>query len=215
MIRQAMTKNSLLLGAFAISVAALLAATELGTRQARADSLRKVQSMALAEIIPPSQHDNIPLDDVIATQDQEYLKLKNSRNIHIVRNKNQVIAFILPARAPNGYGGAIDSIVGINIDGTLAGVRIIQHKETPGLGDKIELKKSAWILAFNGKSLNIPDTQYWKVKRDKGIFDQFTGATITPRAVVASVYNSLLFFNKYKDDLLKKANQVTPLTEAK
>lgn len=205
MIRQAMTKNSLMLGLFALAVAAGLAGTEIATRESRAQALRKVQSMALEEIIPADRHDNILLDDAIAVDDQEYLKLKETKTIHIARKNGQVVAFILPARAPDGYGGAIDSIVGINLDGTIAGVRVIQQQETPGLGDRVEIKKSNWVLGFNGKSLNNPDSNGWKVKKDKGIFDQFTGATITPRATVQSVYSTLLYFNKHKDALLQQA----------
>lgn len=205
MIGQAITKNSVMLGLFAVIVAASLAGTELVTREKRAESLRKVQSQALEEIIPANRHDNILLDDVISIDDTELLKLKQAKNIYVARQQGEVVAFIFPTRAPDGYGGAIDSIVGINVDGSIAGVRIINHKETPGLGDKVELKKSDWVLAFNGKSLNNPDSNGWKVKKDKGIFDQFTGATITPRATVQSVYNTLLFFNKHKDALLQQA----------
>lgn len=212
MISRAISKNSIMLGLFAIIMAAGLAATELATREQRAESLRRVQSLALEEIIPTSRHDNVLLDDVIRIDDNEYLKLKDTKNIHIARKNGAVIAFIFPVRAPDGYGGAIDSIVGVNLDGTIAGVRILQHRETPGLGDKIELKKSTWALSFNNKSLNNPQPERWKVKKDKGIFDQFTGATITPRAVVQSVYNTLVFFDKHKDSLLQQAQIKTQLS---
>lgn len=212
MISRAISKNSIMLGLFAIIMAAGLAATELATREQRAESLRRVQSLALEEIIPTSRHDNVLLDDIIHTDDNEYLKLKDTKNIHIARKNGAVIAFIFPVRAPDGYGGAIDSIVGVNLDGTIAGVRILQHRETPGLGDKIELKKSTWALSFNKKSLNNPQPERWKVKKDKGVFDQFTGATITPRAVVQSIYNTLVFFDKHKDSLLQQAQIKTPLS---
>lgn len=209
MIREAMTraitKNSLLLALFALAVAAGLAGTELATREMRAESLRKVQSMALQEVIPEERHDNVLLDDTLPTHDTQYLQLKESRNIHVARKNGEVVALILPTRAPDGYGGAIDSIVGINIDGSIAGVRVISHQETPGLGDKVELKKSDWVLDFNGKSLARPEPEQWRVKKDKGVFDQFTGATITPRAVVKSVYNALLFFENNKAALLEQA----------
>lgn len=209
MIREAMTKaitkNSILLALFALTVAAGLAGTELATREQRAASLRKVQSMALQQVIPDERHDNVLLDDTIPTDDSKYLKLPETRNIHIARKDGKIIAFILPTRAPDGYGGAVDSIVGINLDGSIAGVRVIKHQETPGLGDHVELKKSNWVLDFNGKSLGQPPAEKWHVKKDKGVFDQFTGATITPRAVVKSVYNSLLYFKEHKASLLEKA----------
>ena len=93
--------------------------------------------------------------------------------------------------------------MGVKTDGTLSGVRIIDHKETPGLGDKVELKKSDWVLSFEGKSLSAPDIDQWKVQKDGGDFDQFTGATITPRAVVNAVKNTLLFHNENANTLLK------------
>ena len=96
-------------------------------------------------------------------------------------------------------------LVGINVDGTIAGVRVISHNETPGLGDKIDLKKNDWILDFNGKSLENPKPKYWKVKKDKGSFDQLTGATITPRAVVTQVLRTLQYFEKDKVRLLEEA----------
>jgi electron transport complex protein RnfG len=103
------------------------------------------------------------------------------------------VAVIIPVVAPDGYSGDIDLIVGINSDGTIAGVRVLGHKETPGLGDKAELKKSNWVLGFNGRSLTNPTLDGWAVKKDKGVFDQFTGATITPRAVVAATLRALQF----------------------
>ncbi|NRA40886.1 MAG: electron transport complex subunit RsxG [Pseudomonadales bacterium] len=211
-MQEAITKNSFLLAAFALLVAAGIASTEISTRLARAESLRQVQSKALEEIIPKAQHDNSLLDDFLMTDDQSLLKLKQPAKIHISRLQGEVNAFIFPVRAPDGYGGSIDSIVGIRTDGTVAGVRIISHSETPGLGDKIELKKSDWVLAFNDKSINNPEQKKWAVKKDKGIFDQFTGATITPRAVINSIYNSLLFFQTNKASLLAQAQ---PETEEK
>ena len=93
-------------------------------------------------------------------------------------------------------------IIGINFDGTVAGVRVVEHRETPGLGDKIDLKKSDWILGFNGKSLLNPQQSDWKVKKEGGDFDQFTGATITPRAVVNQILKSLQYFENDRERLL-------------
>lgn len=206
MIKQAMTKNSLLLGGFALLVAAGLAGTDMATEERRKQSIRKVQSQALEEIITADKRDNVLLDDVVSINDSsDFLKLKDAKNIHVARKDGKVVAFIIPTRAPDGYSGAIDSIVGVYLDGTIAGVRIIKHQETPGLGDKVELKKSPWVLDFNGKSQHVPSTDEWKVKKDKGIFDQFTGATITPRAVVKSIHSALLFFQQHKTELLTKA----------
>ena len=112
-----------------------------------------------------------------------------------------------PVRAPDGYSGSIKSIVGVKTDGTIAGVRVISHAETPGLGDKIELKKSPWVLEFNDKSIDNTSAEQWAVKKDKGVFDQFTGATITPRAVINSIYLCLQYFQANKDKLLSQAQE--------
>jgi len=109
---------------------------------------------------------------------------------------------ILQAIAPDGYSGAIHLLVGIHADGRVAGVRVIGHRETPGLGDKIELAKSPWIRSFEGKSLTNPAADGWAVKKDRGEFDQFAGATITPRAVVGAVHRALQYFDAHKAELL-------------
>ena len=114
---------------------------------------------------------------------------------------------ILQANAPDGYSGTIGLLIGIMADGTLSGVRVIQHKETPGLGDQIELAKSRWITSFNGKSLTHPTETGWAVKKDQGDFDQFAGATITPRAVVTAVHKALQYFDHYHAELFA---QLTP-----
>jgi electron transport complex protein RnfG len=103
---------------------------------------------------------------------------------------------VIETIAPNGYSGNIYILVGVLPNGHISGVRVLKHRETPGLGDKIELRKADWILSFNGKNLTEDNAERWAVKRDRGEFDQFTGATITPRAVVGAVRNTLHFVNQ-------------------
>ena len=103
-----------------------------------------------------------------------------------------------------GYSGVIKILLGINDKGELTGVRVLSHTETPGLGDNIDLTKSNWVLSFDGKSLNNPDEKGWHVKKDGGEFDSFTGATITPRAVVKGVHEALVLFQKHQDELLDR-----------
>ena len=100
-------------------------------------------------------------------------------------------------------------IVGINFDGTLAGVRVVEHRETPGLGDKVDLNKSDWILGFNSKSLSNPQRAAWDVKKNNGDFDQFTGATITPRAVIHQIAQTLDYFELDRARLLAALNTAT------
>ncbi|MDB0047709.1 RnfABCDGE type electron transport complex subunit G, partial [Porticoccaceae bacterium] len=114
-------------------------------------------------------------------------------------------AAIIPAVTPDGYSGAISMIIGVNFNGSVAGVRVVDHRETPGLGDKVDLKKSDWILSFNGKSLVNPQASGWTVKKEGGDYDQFTGATITPRAVVKQVLKTLQYFEDDRERLLQTA----------
>ena len=111
--------------------------------------------------------------------------------------------------APEGYSGAIKLLIAVNTDGKLGGVRVVSHRETPGLGDKIEEEKNDWILQFAGKSLVDPATKNWKVKRDGGAFDQFTGATITPRTVIKAIKNTLLYYSEHGESLFKKQSDGT------
>ncbi|MFL0795890.1 MAG: electron transport complex subunit RsxG [Cellvibrionaceae bacterium] len=211
-IGSAISRNSIILGLFALAMAGVLGITAESTKDKIAAAEKAAATRALLEIIPLERHSNDLLVDVLPAPEAYWpsLGLKQGGNIHIARDKNNTpIAVIVPAVAPDGYSGDIKLIAGINMDGTLAGVRVLTHAETPGLGDKVELKKSNWILSFNDKSLSNPSEENWAVKKDKGEFDQFTGATITPRAVVNQVYRVLKYFEQDKAQLLKAAGTDT------
>lgn len=201
LLGRAISKNSLVLALFAAVTTAAIAVTYLLTRDAIVAQERAARARALLEIVPQSRHDNSMLDDTIAVDDTELLALEEAGNIHVALSDGRPVAFIIPSIAPDGYSGTIKLITGVNTDGTVAGVRILSHKETPGLGDKVDLKKSDWVLGFDGKSLDNPQPERWKVKKDRGEFDQFTGATITPRAVTKAVYQSLLYFKANRKTL--------------
>ena len=207
MLGQSISKNSLLLGAFALATAATLAFTHLGTKDRIAAAERAAQQRALYEVIPPSAHDNDLLTDTIPVPESAWQPLgaDGESKIHRARQNGEISALIIPAVAHDGYSGDIRLIVGVNRDGSIAGVRVLQHKETPGLGDKIELKKHQWILSFNGKSLQVPVLEDWKVKKDGGVFDQFAGATITPRAMVGQVKRVLEFVAANQQSLFSDA----------
>jgi electron transport complex protein RnfG len=194
MLGQSITRNSLLLALFAVCTTALIAGTYLLTKDDIAQQKRLAEEKALLQIIPRSRHDNSMLDDTFPVgPEDEGLGLKEEKRVYIARQNGKVVAAIVPVVAPDGYTGEIELIVGVNTDGTLAGVRALTHRETPGLGDKVDIKKSDWILGFDGRSLGNPALDGWAVKKDKGVFDQFTGATITPRAVVAATLRALQF----------------------
>ncbi|UZJ44741.1 electron transport complex subunit RsxG [Marinimicrobium sp. C6131] len=212
-------KNSLLLGAFALVTAGVLAGTYQATRDQIADAERQAAAAALLEIIPEDQHDNDLLTDTLAVPEEalDTLGLRQPEAIHLARQNGQVEAVIIPAVAPDGYSGNIRMIVGVHRDGRIAGVRVLTHNETPGLGDKVDLKKSDWILGFHGRSLGNPAAEDWRVKKDGGAFDQFTGATITPRAVVHQVRRVLEFVDQYHtvlfpDDVPEKAPETSENT---
>jgi electron transport complex protein RnfG len=114
--------------------------------------------------------------------------------VYRARKAQQNTALAIKTHTNTGYNGRIRLLVGIDVQGTVLGVRALSHKETPGLGDKIDLRHSDWVLDFAGKTLNSGNDNAWKVRKDGGQFDQFTGATITPRAVVSAVKQSLILF---------------------
>lgn len=202
-----MRNNAIVLALFAMVTALLLASTYTGTRETIAEAERHAAAKTLLEIYPLETHDNDLLEDVVPIPSAylSTLGLKKASNIYVARKQGAITGFIIPATAPDGYSGDIRLLVGINTDGTIAGVRAVAHNETPGLGDKVDLRKSQWILSFDGKSLGNPDRDHWKVKKDKGDFDQFTGATITPRAVVGQVLKTLIFYQEHREELLKSA----------
>lgn len=202
------SKNGVLLFAFAIVTAGLLATTYEGTKATIAEAERRAAQKALLEIIPAERIDNDLLVDTLRIPEEAWpqLGLSAAKDIHLARKDGRVIAVIIPTTAPDGYSGEIEMIVGVNQDGSVAGVRVLTHKETPGLGDKIDLKKSNWILDFNGRSLVDPAKAGWTVKKDGGEFDQFTGATITPRAVINQVYQVLAFVKDSETSLFQPTN---------
>jgi electron transport complex protein RnfG len=163
----------------------------------------------LNTIIPANRYDNDLLLDTLLIPANSLLNTKDERLAYRARNKGQNVAVVFPSVAPSGYNGPIELLIGIYADGHLAGVRVVKHRETPGLGDAVSITYSNWILSFNNKSLNNPEPRKWKVKRDGGVFDQFTGATITPRAVVNAVHDALIYFDKNQDTLFSQKSNIT------
>jgi len=202
MLGQSIKQNAIGLSLFAVVTAGIIAVTQTLTADRIQNNIDAAKSKALYEILPQETHDNVLLDDTVIITDPTLIADEDEGEAFVARKDGKAIAVILPTIAPNGYTGKIHSIVGVFADGSVAGVRVLQHRETPGLGDKVELKKSPWVLNYNGKSLDDPGTQGWQVKKDGGEFDQFTGATITPRAVVRSVHAALQYFNNNRDTLL-------------
>ncbi len=194
-IRQASTKMVLFIGLAILVLVSARAFLEPKIVQARINTLKS----QLNEIIPETAYNNDLLHDTITLKAPGALGTDKPVTIYRARKDGKPVGVLFETIAPDGYSGDIHLLVGIYADGRIAGVRVLEHRETPGLGDKIELKKSPWILAFNGKRLTPENEAQWHVKKDGGIFDQFTGATITPRAVVKAVKKALVFYQRNKD----------------
>ena len=213
------TKNILittaLLIAFAASGAALVGLTFSQTEEDIKYNEKLTLLRQLNNIIPAGEYNNDLLIDTITLKPNQLLGTKEPSLAYRARKDGQDIAVVISSIAPNGYNGPIQMLVGIYNDGRLAGVRVVKHRETPGLGDAVSTTHSDWILGFNNKSLSNPESKYWKVKRDGGIFDQFTGATITPRAVVKAIHDALLYFNKNQTMLFSQQPKQSNLKDSK
>ncbi len=202
--------SALFLFLFAVVGVAVVAFTYDRTAERIAYNEKASLLRSINELVPAERYDNDIFNDVVGERNEAMLGSPDPVPVYRAREDGKPVAAVFAAIAPDGYNGRIKLLVGVNADGTLAGVRVVAHHETPGLGDGIEIERSNWIREFDGRSLNDPDEKHWKVKRDGGVFDQFTGATITPRAVVKAVHNVLLYFSLHRDSLFEQAPEKTP-----
>jgi len=179
------------LGVFALVGVLLLGSVQWLTKDAIAENARLRNLLQLNEILPASAYDNDLLGSKLANNTRVD-GLASEISYYTAYKGAVEMAKIYAVTSLEGYSGAIGLLVGVSSqDQRLIGVRVTSHKETPGLGDKIETNKADWILQFAGNSLDEPALKQWKVKKDGGVFDQFTGATITPRAVVNALRETL------------------------
>ena len=199
-----MTKSGLALAAFALISVVFVSTSERLTRDKIAENKAMMLLMALNEVVPPSAYTNKLVDSKVILSIKA-TGFARETPVYFAFKNNIPVAAIFETTTLNGYGGAIKVLVGVNAqDKSITGVRIVEHKETPGLGDKMELQKSNWVLSFDGKSLTNLSLQDWQVQKDGGKFDQFTGATITPRAIVNLVKSTLLYAQDHLDKLFSK-----------
>ena len=209
MLFQSMLRSGLFLAVFAVVGVGLVALSHEGTRERIAANERAALLRSLHAVVGPEEHDNDILKDVIRVRSPTDLGTEEPVAVYRARKDGKPVAAVLTPVAPDGYNGNIRLMVGVYYDGRLAGVRVLSHQETPGLGDAIDERRSDWILGFRGRSLEDPGPERWKVKRDGGAFDQFTGATITPRAVVGAVYRALRDFEAHRDSLFVETPEAT------
>ncbi|MFA0112098.1 electron transport complex subunit RsxG [Vibrio sp. 10N.261.46.E11] len=197
----AIKKNGLVLAIFACASTGLVAVTHYLTKDQIKQQEQAQLLSVLNQVIPHDLHDNELFSACTLVQAEE-LGTEQAMPAYIAKLNGEPSAIAIEAIAPDGYNGAIKVIVGMRIDGTILGTRVLSHQETPGLGDKIDLRVSDWILSFAGKQVTDSNLDRWKVRKDGGDFDQFTGATITPRAVVKSVKQAVQYVNQNNQALL-------------
>ncbi|QTR47574.1 electron transport complex subunit RsxG [Thiothrix litoralis] len=183
-----------LLGALALAFVHDLTLPKVEANE-RASTLKQ-----LNVLVPASSYNNDLLANTLTLPAANF---GSAEDVVVYRASKQgvPVAALFIVTAPDGYSGKIRMVVGIKADQTLAGVRVLSHKETPGLGDKVDAEKNSWILGFANKSLQNPTLEGWAVRKDGGEFDQFTGATITPRAVVKAVKRTLEWSQQHFDSL--------------
>lgn len=195
------------LGLFAVLTATAISLTFVSSSDSIAANKAAAKAKALAAVVPANFYDQSLLSAPLQLPNHQQLNVPESALGYAVIKSKLTQAVILPVIARDGYSGDISLLVGIDAAGTIKGVRVIEHKETPGLGDKIERKKSVWIDSFMGHSLTNTTAQEWAVIKDGGEFDGFTGATITPRAVVNAVHQSLLYHHQHQQTLYSAAQE--------
>jgi electron transport complex protein RnfG len=190
--------HGVILGIFCLGFGLLLAITNSITVDDIAARALEDKLNSLSQVIPDGIHDNKLVDNVLT------MKNKLDKEITVYRaTKDGKITGLAYEIYGSGYAGEIKLMLGVDAQGKVLGVRVLAHKETPGLGDKIETKKTDWITRFNDLSLGNPPLEKWKVKKDGGQFDQFAGATITPRGVVRAIKEGLELFDANKAKMLE------------
>lgn len=207
-IIKASSRTASILFAFALLGTAVLAFVFSLTHDIIDRNVELAKLELIGETLPKSMYDNDLIKDAIKLPPEKLLGTDEPTLAYRAKLKGQFSAVVLDVVAPDGYSGKIKLLVAIRANGEVIGVRVVSHKETPGLGDYIEIVKSPWIKHFDGTTLGRDEDSKWRVKKDGGQFDYVTGATITPRAIVKAVYRSLLYFNENQTELLtEKAAQ--------
>ena len=196
-----MKKSSLVLVLFAIASTALVTITFALTKDQIAYQQQQQLLSTLNQVVPKAQHDNELYKACILVKNQEALGSEQPMPIYLASLDGKHSGAAIEAIAPDGYSGAIKIIVGVDSEAMVTGVRVLSHQETPGLGDKIDIRITRWVDAFLGKTVDNLEDKNWAVQKDGGQFDQFTGATITPRAVVKAVKRAVWFYKTHQEEL--------------
>jgi len=199
------SKTALTLVLFTIAFTALMSFVYHVTKAPIAANEEAARKALFRQIVPANMHDNALLKDTVNIAPSELLGNRQAKTAYRARINNMPSAVILEAIAPDGYSGNIKLLIAIRFDGSIAGVRVLTHQETPGLGDYIDILKSDWIKLFDRESLKKTSSNDWRVTKDGGTFDYMAGATITPRAVIKAVHKALQYFQANKEALFVAA----------
>lgn len=196
-----MKKSSLVLALFAVASTALVTITFALTKDQIAYQQQQQLLTTLNQVVPRSLHDNELYKACTLVSNSDALGTEQPMPIYLASLNDKHSGAAIEAIAPDGYSGAIKVIVGVDANSMVTGVRVLSHQETPGLGDKIDARITRWVDSFLGKSVDNLEDKSWAVQKDGGQFDQFTGATITPRAVVKAVKKAVWFYKTHQDEL--------------
>ncbi|PRJ57203.1 electron transport complex subunit RsxG [Haemophilus influenzae] len=199
------SRYGILLGFIALLCTAISAGIFFLTKDKIDAVIAAQQRELLLQVIPQDYFNNNLLESAVIPQDKN---LEGIQKIYFAKKDGNVSAYAYETTAPDGYSGDIRLLVGLDPKGEVLGVRVIEHHETPGLGDKIERRISNWILGFTNQPINEHNLSEWAVKKDGGKFDQFSGATITPRAVVNQTKRSALIMLNNRALLQQLSTQV-------
>lgn len=191
-----------------VALAAMLAAVLVGVASLTRSRIERNEQAWIQQhldaLVPAGSHDNDLLEDSISVEAPELLGTTQPVRVYRARRAGQPVAVVIRSVAPDGYRGPIELLVAIDREGTLMGVRVLRHNETPGLGDAFETREPEWLDRFEGLSLSNPPPSRWTVRRDGGDFDAFTGATITPRAIVKGVRYTLEYYERHRAMLFEQ-----------
>ena len=207
---QSVFRSGLILTVLAAICTALVAFTHSATAPRIAANEQAYLEARLKPVLGDIEFDGELSESTITIPAPNALPGKSDVMVYRVYADDSPVAALLVVHAMDGFSGSIELLVGVDAEGTLTGVRVLSHRETPGLGDLIDEDKSDWIYQFAGKSLNRPDRSAWAIRRDGGEFDQFTGASITPRAVVNAIKETLIYFEQNKDEVFRQEESPQP-----
>lgn len=191
------SKNALLLGLSATLCVGLIAGVNVLTKERIAAQTLAQKVALLQEVLPPDTADLSVLENCLYVEDKSVFgRARTPIYRTLVEGKT---VYVVETTAPDGYSGNIELLAAIRDDATILAVRTLKHQETPGLGDKIDMQKGDWMLSFNGVQVQGADDKRIAVRKDGGQFDQFTGATITPRAVVGAVKRAAIYLQQHPE----------------